>query len=119
VGYADQLRASRDGDRFHYYWAACRALRLLDLTGDLKAIGVEGLPEGEEVEGEEVIDVAEYHGGRDAETCTWFRYTQLKHSTMRTDQFIVASEGAAAHEHATTPTVITIAHRHAQCRAIP
>ena len=92
MGYAEQVRASRDGDRFHYYWAARRALRLLDLTGDLRAIGVEGLPEGEEVEGEEVIDVAEYLGGRDAETCTWFRYTQLKHSTMRSDQLIVASE---------------------------
>ncbi len=63
MGYAEQVRASRDGDRFHYYWAARRALRLLDLTGDLRAIGVEGLPEGEEVEGEEVIDVAEYFGG--------------------------------------------------------
>ena len=92
MGYAEQVRASRDGDRFHYYWAARRALRLLDLTGDLRAIGVEGLPEGEEVEGEEVIDVAEYFGGRDAETCSWFRYTQLKHSTMRRDQLIVASE---------------------------
>jgi hypothetical protein len=92
VRYAEQVRASRDGDRFHYYWAARRALLLLDLAGELKAIGVEGLPAGEEVEGEEVIDVAEYFGGRDAETCTFFRYTQLKHSTMRTDQLIVASE---------------------------
>jgi hypothetical protein len=61
---AEMVRASRDGDRFHYYWAACRALCLLDPSGDLIVIGVEGLPEGEVVEGEEVIDVAEYHGGR-------------------------------------------------------
>ena len=86
------VRASRDGDRFHYYWAACRALCLLDPTDDLTVIGVEGLPEGEVVEGEEVIDVAEYYGGRDAESCTTFRYVQLKHSTLRTDEEIVASE---------------------------
>ncbi len=92
MGDAAAVRASRDGDRFHYYWAACRALRLLSLTDDLEVVGVEGLPEGEEVEGEEVIDVAEYYGGRDAETCIRFRYAQLKHSTMRTDQLIVASE---------------------------
>ena len=92
MGEAEKVRASRDGDRFHYYWAARRALRLLDLAGDLEVVGVEGLPEGEEVEGEEVIDVAEYYGGGDAATCTKFRYAQLKHSTMRTDELIVASE---------------------------
>ncbi|MEU9890347.1 hypothetical protein [Sphaerisporangium sp. NPDC051011] len=92
MGDAERVRASRDGDRFHYYWAARRALRLLDITGDLKVVGVEGLPEGEEVEGEEVIDVAEYYGGHDAATCARFRYAQLKHSTMRTEVPIVASE---------------------------
>jgi hypothetical protein len=92
MGDAEKVRASRDGDRFHYYWAARRALRLLDLIGDLEVVGVEGLPEGEKVEGEEVIDVAEYYGGYDAATCTKFRYAQLKHSTMRTDELIVASE---------------------------
>ncbi|MEV5554369.1 hypothetical protein AB0L44_11965 [Nonomuraea wenchangensis] len=92
MGDAERVRASRDGDRFHYYWAARRALRLLDLTGDLKVVGVEGLPEGEEVDGEEIIDVAEYYGGRDAATCARFRYAQLKHSTMRTEAPIVASE---------------------------
>jgi hypothetical protein len=92
MGDAEKVRASRDGDRFHYYWAARRALRLLDLIGDLEVVGVEGLPVGEEVEGEEVIDVAEYYGGHDAATCTKFRYAQLKHSTMRTDELIVASE---------------------------
>jgi hypothetical protein len=92
VGDAERVRASKDGDRFHYYWAARRALRLLDLTGDLEVVGVEGLPADEEIEGEEVIDVAEYHGGRDAASCKSFRYTQLKHSTMRTDELIVTSE---------------------------
>lgn len=62
------------------------------MTGDLRVVGVEGLPEGEEVEGEEVIDVAEYFGGHDAESCARYSYTQLKHSTLRTDQRIVASD---------------------------
>jgi hypothetical protein len=89
---AEGVRASRDGDRYHYYWAARRALGLLDPTGNLHVVGVEGLPEGEEVPDEEVIDVAEYYGGSDAATCTRFRYAQLKHSTLRTDKPIVASE---------------------------
>lgn len=92
MGNAEGVRASRDGDRFHYYWAAWRALCLLDPLSDLEVIGVEGLPEGEEVPDEEVIDVAEYYGGSDARTCSIFRYVQLKHSTVRTDELITASE---------------------------
>ncbi|MBV0917022.1 hypothetical protein [Mycobacteroides chelonae] len=86
------VRASRDGDRFHYYWAARRALRLLDPNTDLELVAVEGLPEGDVVPGEEVIDVAEYYGGQNAATCTLFRLAQLKHSTVRTHKAIVASE---------------------------
>lgn len=92
MGDAEKVRASRDGDKFHYFWAARRALHLLDMTGDLKVVGVEGLPQGEQVVGEEVIDVAEYYGGHDMITCTSLRYAQLKHSTLRTDELIVASE---------------------------
>ncbi|WP_344017985.1 hypothetical protein [Pseudonocardia kongjuensis] len=88
----EKVRASRDGDRFHYYWAARRALGLLDLTGSLEAVGVEGMPPGESVEGEEIIDVAEYHGGRDTASCAEVHYTQLKHSTLRTTDPVVASE---------------------------
>lgn len=89
---ARRVRASRDGDRFHYYWAARRALGLLDLTGSLEGVGVEGLSPGESVEGEEVVDVAEYHGGRDTASSTEVHYTQLKHSTLRTELPITASE---------------------------
>jgi hypothetical protein len=92
MGDAEKVRASRDGDKFHYFWAARRALSLLDLTGDLKVVGVEGLPQSDQVVGEEVIDVAEYYGGDDLATCTSLRYVQLKHSTLRTDDPIVASE---------------------------
>lgn len=86
------VRFSRDGDRFHYYWAARRALGLLDPTADLEVVSVEGLPQDDVVPGEEVIDVAEYFGGENAATCRRFRLAQLKHSTVRTDDLIVASE---------------------------
>ena len=92
LSYGEKVRASRDGDRFHYYWAARRALGLLDLTGSLEAVGVEGLPPGESVEGEEIVDVAEYHGGRDTASSSEVHYTQLKHSTLRTTKPVVASE---------------------------
>ena len=35
--------ASRDGDQFHYYWAARRCLKLLDPVSDLSSIVVEGV----------------------------------------------------------------------------
>jgi hypothetical protein len=92
VAASADVRASRDGDRFHYYWAARRALRLLDPNIDLELVAVEGLPEGDVVPGEEVIDVAEYYGGQNAATCRLFRFAQLKHSTVRTRKAIVASE---------------------------
>lgn len=89
---AANVRASRDGDRYHYYWAAMRALRLLDLNGDLEAVWVEGVPEGERTDGEEVVDIAEYFGGGDATTATKVVYTQIKHSTVRVVEQITASE---------------------------
>lgn len=92
VSVSEQVRASRDGDWFHYYWASLQALALLEPDTDLLAIQVEGVPPEEQVEGEEVIDLAEYFGGPDAASCTSFRYTQLKHSTLRTEQEITASE---------------------------
>lgn len=92
MSYGEKVRASRDGDRFHYYWAARRALGLLNLTGSLEAVGVEGLPPGESVEGDEVVDVAEYYGGRDTASSEEIYYTQLKHSTLRTEVPITASE---------------------------
>lgn len=57
----DLLRASRDGDQFHYHWAARQALKLLLPDADLTAIAVEGVSpddtQGED--GEDVIDIAE------------------------------------------------------------
>lgn len=61
----DLLRPSRDGDQFHYRWAARQALQLLRPGSDLTAINVEGASSADPDlgEGEEVIDLAEYYGG--------------------------------------------------------
>lgn len=88
----DKVRASRDGDRFHYYWAARRALKLLEPGTDLHAVAIEGVPEDERGAGDEVVDVAEYRGAANAADCTSFRHIQLKHSTYRTDAPITAAE---------------------------
>ena len=62
------VRASRDGDQFHYHWAARRCLELLPGDSDLAAITLEGasVAEGDGIEaGEELIDVGFYYGAED------------------------------------------------------
>jgi len=86
------VRASRDGDQFHYLWAARRALRLLTPESNLVAITIEGaateeFPGVEPVDvGEQLIDIAEYYGSTELETSTLVRYMQLKHSTLQADE---------------------------------
>ena len=75
----DLLRPSRDGDQFHYHWAARWCLKLLPATSSLVAVTVEGasLLEASDVArnthsagiselaveaGEELIDVGLYFG---------------------------------------------------------
>lgn len=83
------VRASHDGDQFHYLWAARRALQLLMPKSGLVAITIEGASTSElqaagTVEaGEELIDIAEYYGSTAIEKATLVRYMQLKHSTLR------------------------------------
>jgi len=85
---SSKVRFSRDGDQFHYLWAARRCLQLLSPTSGLVAISIEGASTreaapGESVEtGEELIDVAEYYGSEDIKKATLVRYIQLKHSTQ-------------------------------------
>ena len=87
-----QVRASRDGDQFHYVWAARRCLRLLSPKSQLKTVTIEGVspletPSNDDsVAGEEVIDVAEYYGSEAVEKASHIRYIQLKHSTHNTDE---------------------------------
>ena len=83
--HTDLVRPSRDGDQFHYLWAARRCLRMLPPCAELVAVAIEGVtPEIQAVL--DVIDVAEYYGSRDPAAATRIRYLQLKHSTRRTDE---------------------------------
>ena len=92
------VRASRDGDCFHYLWAARRCLLLLSPTATLKAVTIEG-PSVSEVDnaepiltGEELIDVGEYYGSENLEQAILIKYIQVKHSTVRTNQAWTPSE---------------------------
>lgn len=81
------VRPSRDGDQFHYLWAARRCLSLLLPKSELKAVTIEGASPSEQTAsgpitaGEEVIDVAEYFGDSNFDRASRVRYIQLKHST--------------------------------------
>ena len=89
----DLLRPSRDGDQFHYRWAARQALQLLRPGSELTAISVEGASSGDPDlgEGEEVIDLAEYYGGKSLTQAHRIVYRQLKHSTRHAeDEFTVS-----------------------------
>jgi hypothetical protein len=74
---------TRDGDQFHYRWAARRCLRLLHPNSELQEISIEGPSNsGEKFKitlGELVIDVAEYFGSNNV--IKHVNYCQLKHST--------------------------------------
>lgn len=84
----DLVRPSRDGDQFHYHWAARQCLELLPGGTDLVAVTIEGAST-EEAErdaigaGEELIDVGLYFGAEGRADARLVRYVQLKHSTRR------------------------------------
>lgn len=83
----DLVRTSRDGDQFHYLWAARQCLKLLPGTENLVAITIEGASEREDKSdrvsaGEEIIDVGFYYGSENREQAECIRYVQLKHSTV-------------------------------------
>lgn len=84
------VRSSRDGDQFHYLWAARRCLCLLSPASGLVAVSIEGASPSESSdqveEGEDLIDVAEYYGSTDLTKATRVCYIQLKHSTRRTGE---------------------------------
>ena len=96
----DLLRPSRDGDQFHYTWAARQSLRLLDKASGLHSLFVEAvdpseqppLPESDSFTdeedtgtGDEVIDLAEYWGSSDIAHTERVVYRQFKHSTRYAD----------------------------------
>ena len=102
----NSVRPSRDGDQFHYLWAARRCLLLLSShdwlaettrRDDLVAISIEGCSPSESnfdstnEAGEQVIDVAEYFGNENLNEATRVRYIQLKHSTRNPSRDWTAS----------------------------
>ncbi len=94
----DLVRASRDGDQFHYWWAARRCLSLVGQQADLRVVSIEGasIYEKKNKYGvrsvtDEIIDLAEYFGGESFEKARRIEYFQLKHSTVRTEQNWTAS----------------------------
>jgi hypothetical protein len=69
------VRASRDGDQFHYLWAARRCLRLLFVQTDLVAITIEGAspseyPSGKPIDAGEV-KIGGGHFGEMTLTARW------------------------------------------------
>jgi hypothetical protein len=84
---ADLVRASRDGDQFHYYWAARQCLKLLRSGSGLAGVSIEGSsPLEAATAGEHVVDLAEYYGAVDPGSADKIIYRQLKHSTNHPDQ---------------------------------
>jgi hypothetical protein len=68
------VRASRDGDQFHYLWAARRCLPLLSSHTGLVTVTIEGASSEENKDAsqtaskhDEIIDVAEYFGSEQLE----------------------------------------------------
>ncbi len=55
------VKYSREGDVFHYRWAARRCLKLINPRSPLKSVVIEGSKENA-LAGEYVIDVADYEG---------------------------------------------------------
>lgn len=95
----DLVRSSRDGDQFHYYWAARQCLKLLLPGSGLAAVSIEGsapedpgavgeqaADEDDDPTGEYVVDIAEYYGDVAPDKASKIVYRQLKHSTEHADQ---------------------------------
>lgn len=89
------VRPSRDGDQFHYHWAARHCLALLPSSGDLVAVAIEGASTSEGAtsveDGDELIDVGLYYGSEALEDARSVQYVQLKHSTRHAQEPWTAS----------------------------
>ena len=88
------MRASRDGDRFHYTWAAGRLLQLLSPASNLQRVSIEGLgstPSDEEPDGSEVIDLVEFYGLPEKDF-TSLEVRQFKHSTLHPNDNLTLGE---------------------------
>lgn len=80
---------SRQGDVFHYRWAARRCLSLVYPNTSLRAVVIEGSKEKIK-SGEYVIDVTEYYDELDDKK--QIKYYQLKHTTVQKDDPFILSD---------------------------
>ena len=91
----DLVRPSRDGDQFHYHWAARQCLALLPGSSDLVAVSIEGASTLEGAasvdDGDELIDVGLYYGSEALADARLVHYVQLKHSTRHAQTAWTAS----------------------------
>jgi hypothetical protein len=78
---------SNAGDDFHFWWAANRALVLIEPGTDLHLLTMEGLaPVDDPDEAYQAVDVGEYFGGDDVATARALVLSQLKYSTRAPDK---------------------------------
>lgn len=90
------VRPSRDGDQFHYLWAARKCLGLLPGGSDLVAVAIEGasieeVPGEPVAAGDQLIDVGLYFGDEAFIRARAVHYVQLKHSSRRASEAWTAS----------------------------
>ncbi|MDX3322943.1 MULTISPECIES: hypothetical protein [Streptomyces] len=77
---------SNAGDDFHFWWAASRALKLVEPGTILRRVTLEGLAHVDDPDDEyETVDVAEYLGGDDADSADALVLSQLKYSSRHPD----------------------------------
>ena len=80
-------RGSNTGDEFHELWAVRQVLRLLDVSSDLTAVTVEGVPAidgtGRVWDG---VDCTLLFGGEDLEGAERVEFQQLKYSAANPDK---------------------------------
>lgn len=91
---SERVRASRDGDRFHYTWAAARLLQLLSPASGLQQVSIEGLGSTRsdaEPDGSEVIDLVEFYGLPEGDFAS-LEVRQFKHSTLHPDANLTLGE---------------------------
>ena len=73
---------SNAGDDFHFWWAATRALELIESGTDLRLLTLEGLASVDDADDAyETVDVGEYFGGDDVMTAYALVLSQLKYSS--------------------------------------
>ncbi|MFE7509879.1 hypothetical protein ACFU8I_01370 [Streptomyces sp. NPDC057540] len=78
---------SNAGDDFHFWWAANRALALIEPGTELRLVTLEGLSGVDDPDDAyETVDVAEYLGGKDIASASSLVMSQLKYSTRHADQ---------------------------------